>query len=158
MKAWVDSSFDNFRKVAGIGIYIEDGSRQKIISNWIPCRDNNYGELYAIYIGAILTGGGEVYTDSETAIDYIKNRVLNKPRTPEQYRFHQKMRLLAYKIRRLHPTVEKVKAHSREVRKLEIGNAVSDLAAKQGLAKYFERENNCAKFVQILRKESGKNA
>lgn len=140
MKVWVDSSFDEFRKVAGIGLYIEDGSRQKIISNWIPAPSNNYAELYAIYIGSIISHGtgATIYTDSECALDYVKNRIFNKERTPEQYRVHQMMRVLAYKIRKLKPSVEKVKAHSRQIKLLEIGSNMADTAAKQGRAKYYK--------------------
>lgn len=139
MKVWVDSSFDEFRKVAGIGLYIEDGARQKVVSNWIPCPSNNYAELYAVYIGAILShgNGATIYTDSECALDYVKNRVRNKERTPEQYKIHQMMRVLAYKIRTLKPTVEKVKAHSRQVKMLEIGSNMADISARQGRAKYY---------------------
>lgn len=141
MKVWVDSSFDERKRVAGIGLYIEDGARQKVVSNWIPCPSNNYAELYAVYIGAILSHGtgATIYTDSECALNYIKNRVLNKERTPEQYRVHQMMRVLAYKIRVLNPTVEKVKAHSRQVKMLEIGSNMSDMASRQGRAKYYSK-------------------
>ena len=142
MIAYCDSSFDDKRGVAGIGIVIQDGEKQRIFSNWIHCKSNNYGELWAIYITAILTSGqATIYTDSESALAYINNKINpDRPRTQAQYIEHQKMRVLAYKVNRLHPKVEKVKAHTRQFKFLSIGNALSDLLAKQGRAKFYAQE------------------
>lgn len=133
-----DSSYDDKRGIAGIGIVIQNGVKQRTISNWLHCPSNNYGELFAIYLGAILSHGkGIIYTDSECALAYIEGRIKEKPRTAEQYRIHQMMRVLAYKINLLKPEVRKIKAHTGYMKYLEIGNAMSDLLAKQGKAKYY---------------------
>lgn len=147
--AYCDSTYDEKRKVAGIGIVIQKGLQQKIISNWVHCPSNNYGELFAIYLGAILTHGkGTIYTDSECAISYIENRVKEKPRTKEQYYNHQMMKVLAYKVRLLNPKVCKVKAHTGYMKLLEIGNAMADLLAKQGRAKFYAKENLSIKGIK----------
>ena len=139
MKCYVDSSFDIKKGVAGLGIVIQKGEKQHIYSNWIPCGSNNYGELFAIYLAAILTNGqATIYTDSECALAYLNGRINNeKPRTYTQYIEHQKMKVLAYKIKRLNPNVQKVKAHTKQVKFLSIGNEMSDLLAKQGKCKYY---------------------
>ena len=142
MKCYVDSSFDDKRKVAGIGIVIQNGEKQQVYSHWIPCNSNNYGELWAVYIASILTHGkqGVIYTDSECALAYLENRINpERPRTQAQYIEHQKMRVLAYKVNRLHPNVQKVKAHTRQFKFLAIGNAMADLCAKNGRAKFYAR-------------------
>lgn len=149
MKCYVDSSYDDKRGVAGIGIVIQNGEKQQVYSHWIPCSSNNYGELWAVYIASILTHGkqGVIYTDSECALAYLENRINNeRPRTQAQYIEHQKMRVLAYKVNRLHPNVQKVKAHTRQFKFLAIGNAMADLCAKNGRTKYyarFLRDNKC---------------
>lgn len=140
MKCYVDSSFDDKRGVAGIGIVIQNGEKQQVYSHWIPCNSNNYGELWAIYIASILTHGkqGIIYTDSECALAYLENKINNeRPRNHAQYVEHQKMRVLAYKVRKLNPNVQKVKAHTKQMKFLAIGNAMADLLAKQGKCKYY---------------------
>lgn len=142
MKCYVDSSYDDKRGVAGLGILIQDGEKQRMYSNWLSCKSNNYGELFAVYLAAILTHGkkGTIYTDSECALAYLEGRINNeRPRTQAQYIEHQNMRVLAYKINRLHPNVQKVKAHTKQFKFLAIGNAMSDLLAKQGRAKFYAR-------------------
>ena len=58
------SSFDEKRKIAGIGITIIDGQKQRTFSNWTKCRTNNAGELFAIYVSGILAEQrGVVYSD-----------------------------------------------------------------------------------------------
>lgn len=67
MKIFIDSSFDDKKEIAGIGIIIEkNGVIKKPISNYIQAPSNNYAELWACYLGAILSGGAEctIYSDS----------------------------------------------------------------------------------------------
>lgn len=144
MKVYVDSSFDDKRGVAGIGILLQDGLKQRAISTYLHCPSNNYGELFAIYLGAILTHGqGIIYTDSECALKYVKNEINpDKPRSREQYYNYQMMKVLAYKVRLLNPNVQKVKAHTGQMKFLSIGNAMADLLAKQGKCKYYQQKNS----------------
>lgn len=138
IEVYADSSYDEKRKIAGIGIVVQNGVKQRIISNYLPCPSNNYGELFAVYLGAILTHGqGIIYTDSESALKYIRKEIKEKPRTREQYHLHQMMKVLAYKVQLLNPNVQKVKAHTGQMKFLSIGNAMADLCAKQGRAKYY---------------------
>ncbi len=139
--AFSDASFDQDRKVAGIGIVIDKDVKSSNVSNWIPCDDVNYAELFAIYIAGILLGGkGKVYTDSQTAIDYLQGRIRDdKPRTHPQYIRHMQKKVLAYKIKKLDLEVIKVKGHSKEMRLTELNNNDADINAKKGLAKYYAR-------------------
>lgn len=139
IEVYVDSSFDDKRGVAGIGIVVQKGLKQRIISTFLHCPSNNYGELFAIYLGAILTHGqGIIYTDSEAALKYINGEINpNKPRTKEQYYNYQMMKVLAYKINLLKPNVQKVKAHTGQMKFLSIGNAMADILSKQGRVKYY---------------------
>lgn len=152
MKCFVDSSFDHKRNIAGFGIVIQDGEKNRIFSNWIPCKSNNYGEIWAVYVAAILTGGqAKIFTDSECAIAYITGKIReDKPRNLEQFIEHKKMKVLAYKINRLNPEVEKIKAHTRHMKTKDIGNAMADLLAKNGRAKYYEN------FVLTIKKQNVK--
>lgn len=137
MDIYTDCSYNDKLGIAGIGLYIKDGVKRKTISSWMPATDNNIGEIWAIYIASILLSGkkGTIYTDSATALAYIKNEVKEKPRTREQFERHQRMRLIAYKIRRLNPNVEKVKGHDHRFQEVAISNAIADLLAKEGIAK-----------------------
>ena len=51
------------------------------------------------------------------------------------------MKVLAYKVGLLNPNVQKVKAHTGYMKLLEIGNAMSDLLAKQGRAKFYAKNS-----------------
>jgi ribonuclease HI len=141
MDIFVDSSFDDKKGIAGIGLYIKNGVKERCISNWIPTDNNNYSEMFGIYIASILMQGkqGTIYTDSQTALAYINNQVSDKPRTQEQYIRHQKMRVLAYKIRRLGCNIQKTKAHEKKFQRNSLGNNLADLLAKNGRAKFYER-------------------
>ena len=141
MIAYTDASFNMKNKVGGWGVVIQDGLKERHYSSWIPCEDVNYVELFAIYIaGILLEGKGKVYTDSQTAISYIKGEIRDeKPRTHSQYINHQKMRVLAHKINKLNLDVVKIKAHSRVIEDKAINNNIADLCARKGLAKYFQR-------------------
>lgn len=141
MDIFVDSSFDEKRKVAGIGLYIKNGVKERCISNWIPVDNNNHAELFAIYIASILMNGkqGTIYTDSQNALAYINDQVKDKPRTREQYIRHMKMKVLAYKVRKLGCDIQKTKAHERKFQRNSLGNNMADLLAKNGRAKFYER-------------------
>lgn len=140
MIAYSDASFDNEKKVAGLGVVIDKGIKTSPISNWIHCEDVNYAELFAIYEAGILLGGsGVVYTDSQTAIDYIQGKIRdNKPRNHQQYIKHQQKKVLAYKINKLNIEVRKIKAHSKELKENELNNNDADIQAKKGLMKYYK--------------------
>ena len=127
MIAYTDASFNMKNKVGGWGVVIQDGLKERHYSSWIPCEDVNYVELFAIYIaGILLEGKGKVYTDSQTAISYIKGEIRDeKPRTHSQYINHQKMRVLAHKINKLNLDVVKIKAHSRVIEDKAINNNIN---------------------------------
>lgn len=135
IRAYVDSSWRD--DVAGFGVYIVEGAKERIFSNTIPADNNNYGELWAVYQAAIFCACHDavIYTDSQTAIAYIKGTVKeDKERTPEQYRRHQQMKVLAYKINRLGVRCEYVKGHKRK----EYCNNLADFLARRAL-------DNCKK-------------
>lgn len=139
MEIFCDCSFDSKNKIAGIGLLIKDGVKQKTISNWIQAPDNNFGEIWAVYQAAILMGGrdGVIYTDSQNALAYIQNKVKDKPRTREQYENHQRMRLMGYKIRKLKANVEWTKGHVGNFKQKSVDNALADALAKQGRSKFY---------------------
>lgn len=139
MEIFCDSSYDSKNKIAGIGLLIKDGVKQKTISNWIPAPDNNFGEIWAVYLAAILMGGrdGTIYTDSQTALLYFQDKVKDKPRTKEQYINHQRMRLMGYKIRKLGVNVEWTKGHVPNFKQKSVDNALADALAKQGRSKFY---------------------
>ncbi len=140
MKAFCDSSFDEKKGVAGIGIVVCDGQKRKVYSNWIVASSNNEAELFAIHLASILTEGkGIIYSDSQTAISYINNEIKDKPRTREQYIRHKMCEYWAYQIRQRGITVEKIKAHTSYFQTHLIGNRFADLAANEGRAKFYER-------------------
>ncbi len=131
--AYTDASFDERTKKAGWGVVLVKGVKKTFIHGDIPALNNNYAELWAIYMAGILLGGsGEVYTDSQTAISYIKKQIRDKPRTQEQYINHKHNEFLAYKIRKLNITVYKTKAHTKNNTKEGIFNNIADLCAKLG--------------------------
>lgn len=139
MEIFCDCSYDSKNKIAGIGLLIKDGVKQKTVSNWIQAPDNNFGEIWAVYQAAILMGGkeGTIYTDSMTAVQYINNQIKDKPRTREQYENHQRMRLMGYKIRKLGANVEWTKGHVANFKQKSVDNALADALAKQGRSKYY---------------------
>lgn len=140
MKIFTDASFDDKRKIAGIGICIQDGYKQRIFSIWTPARTINDAELYAIHIASILSEGrGVIYTDSQTAISYINDQIKDKPRTKEQYLNHMQCRYWASQIKRRKIQVEKIKGHKKLFQTHQLGNNLADLLARTGLAKYYER-------------------
>ena len=139
MEIFCDCSYDSKNKIAGIGLLIKDGVKQKTVSNWIQAPDNNFGEIWAVYQAAILMGGkeGTIYTDSMTAVQYINNQIKDKPRTREQYENHQRMRLMGYKIRKLKANVEWTKGHVGNFKQKSVDNALADCLAKQGRSKFY---------------------
>lgn len=140
IKAYCDSSFDDKKGIAGIGITIIDGQKRRTICNWIKCRTNNEAELFAIHLSSILTHGkGIIYTDSQTAISYINKEIKDKPRTKEQYLNHKHCEYWAYQIRRRGVKIEKIKAHTHNFQTHYIHNRQADLLAREGRAKFYER-------------------
>ena len=140
IKAYCDSSFDEKRGIAGIGVIVEDGSKRRLVSNWIKASSNNEAELFAIYLADILTEGQAViFTDSQTAISYIERDIKDKPRTHEQFIRHKHCEYWAYQIRNrgVHP--QKIKAHQKVFQTHSIANRFADLAANEGRAKFYER-------------------
>ena len=150
MRAYCDSSYDDKRKTAGIGVIIENGSERRVYSNWLPARSNNEGELFAIYVSVILMNGrGTIYTDSQTAISYIKGEIKeDKSRGRDQWLNHMYCKFWAYRIRNLMVkdengrcllNIDKVKAHQHNYHTHSIGNRLADLLAKEGRAKFYGR-------------------
>lgn len=145
MKAYCDSSYDEKRRMAGIGIVIQDGNKRRTYSNWVPARSNNEGELFAIYVSAILMNGrGTIYTDSQTALFYLEGKIKDdKERCREQWLNHKKCKFLAYRIHLVMKDtggkVEKIKAHTHHFQTHSIGNRLADLMAKEGRSKFYER-------------------
>ena len=137
-RAFSDASYVDGEGVAGIGIVLDKGLKTTLVSNWIPCCDVNYAELFAIYVAGILLGGeGTVYTDSQAAVEYINGNITDeRPRTKEQYIRHQQKKVLAYKIRKLNLEIVKVKGHSKEFNMIDLNNNEADLQARKGVAKY----------------------
>ena len=140
MKIFTDSSYDEKRKIAGIGIYVVKGASNRTISNWIKTDDNNFAEMFAVYQAAILGSGKDctIYTDSQAVLCYL-NRQENpkKPRTQEQYIRHKRLQLLAYKIRKLNPRVQWTKGHQQYFQSTSVANQIADSLAKQGRAKFY---------------------
>lgn len=140
IKAYCDSSFDEKNGIAGIGIVIENGSKRRVVSNWIKVKSNNEAELAAIHIASILTQGeGIIYTDSQTAISYVEGNIKDKPRTKEQFIRHKHCEYYAYQIRKRGIKIEKIKAHTHNFQIHSLGNRLADLLANEGRAKYYER-------------------
>lgn len=137
---YTDASFDNKRNIGGCGIVICRGEKRRTISNWGNFYSINEAELFAIYQGSVLSGGepATIITDSQTALEYIKNNIKDKPRTREQFLRHKRCQFWAYKIRKFkNCTFEKVKAHQKYHQRKNIANNMADLMAKDGLAKFY---------------------
>lgn len=140
VEVYTDASYDDNKHICGMGIVIQDGVKQKTISNWCTTDSIHYGEMFAIYMAAVLTSGKDttIYTDSAVALAYINGEVKEeRQRSTAQYCLHQQMKVLAYKINKLGVNVEKVKAHSNNFKKKSIGNSLADVLAKQGRSKYY---------------------
>jgi ribonuclease HI len=147
MEIYTDSSYNEKNKVAGIGIHIINGVKSRQISNFIPVPNNNLGEMWAIYVAAIVSGykPATIYTDSLTALGFLNGTIQKKTRTDfkteEQWINHNQMRVLAYKIKRANPNLkfEKVKAHRKDFKLDHLNNSMADILAKKGVAKYLSR-------------------
>lgn len=140
MEIWTDASFDQHRKVAGLGIFIKKGLKEKSYSIWIPADNINVAEIFAIYLACILSGGEKstIHTDSMTSLAYIKKEVReNKPRTREQYINHNKMKFWAYKIRKFDFDFVWTKGHRKGLQIDSLNNNVADINAKKGLGKFY---------------------
>lgn len=139
IEIFCDSSFDNKRHVAGWGVVVKNGEKQRTYSGWLPVDNNNIGEIFAIHTACVLLGGekGTIYTDSQTAMMYINNQVRDKPRTQSQYINHMTMKFWAYKIRKFGLEIKKVQAHQKNFNLINLNNNMADLCAKTGLSKYY---------------------
>ena len=137
--SFVDANIDK-KGVAGIGIVIINGSKRKEYALFTKCRTINAAEIFAIHLASILTHGQAlVYTDSQTALSYIKGEIKDKPRTREQYLNHLECKYWAYQVKKNKGVrVEKVKAHTNR-RNLHAGNnKLADTLAMLGQLKYYE--------------------
>lgn len=140
LKIYTDASFDEKIGVAGIGILIKKGQKERIYSGYIKARTVNDAELFAIHLASIMAEGkGIIYTDSQTAISYIKREIKDKPRTREQYFNHMQCEYWAAQIRRRKVNVEKIKAHEHKFQTHSIGNRIADLLAMRGRASFYEK-------------------
>lgn len=140
VRIFCDSSFDEKRNVCGIGIYIENGQHHHTINHWIPATDNNIGEIWAVYIAALLSFGKEctIYTDSMSALSYINNRQNeSRERNQTQERLHRIMKTYGNKIRALNPNIVWTKGHQHKIQEIALGNGMADLLAKYGRTKYY---------------------
>lgn len=143
---YVDSSYDQKRHIAGIGIVIqENGVTKKPISLWIKVPDNNWGELFGIYQAAILSGGAEatVISDSKIALEYVNGEREFRTKegwSLEKYIRHNKMRVLGYKVRKVNKNVkfEWIKAHTNKLEIKSMMNKLADMYANLGRSKYYE--------------------
>ena len=159
-KIYTDSSLDEKRGIAGIGIYIVRDAQNETISNWIKTDDNNYAELWAIYQASILGHGKNciICTDSQSAIQYIKgDENPERPRTQEQYIRYKHMQFLACKIRKLNPRIEWTKGHLKYYQENAIGNSIADSLSKQGRAKYYKQHDNEALSMEYIKHKKGKD-
>lgn len=137
--AYTDATIDA-KGVAGIGIVIINGSKRKEYALFTKCRTINAAEIFAIHLASILTHGQAlIYTDSQTALSYIKGEIKDKPRTREQYLNHLECKYWAYQVKKNKGIrVEKVKAHTNR-RNLHAGNnKLADTLAMLGQLKYYE--------------------
>lgn len=142
MKIYTDASYDEKRGIAGIGILVCKGQQRDLISNWCEAKSINEAELKAIEIACILSGGEpcEIFTDSQTALQYIGVGVADKPRTREQYIRHKHCEFVAYKIKRWkNVTFSKTKGHQKNYQTTSMGNRIADILASEGRAKYYEK-------------------
>lgn len=140
MKAYCDSSYDQAKGIAGIGVTVIDGEKRRVYSNWIKARTNNEAELFAIHLASIVAGAdAEIYSDSQTAISYIEGNIKDKPRTKEQFLNHKHCEFWAAQIRRRGVKAIKIKAHEKTFQVHSIGNRLADLLANEGRAKYYSR-------------------
>lgn len=138
MKAYCDASFNERLNMAGIGILIQDGQHERNYYLFTKAPSNNWAELFAIKMAGILTHNqAEIYTDSQTAIQYINRQISDKERSKKQYIIHKQCELLAYEIRAQNLYIEKIKAHTHNFQLHSMGNRMADLLARRGLARYF---------------------
>lgn len=150
VRIYSDSSFDDVRKVSGIGCVLIRGEQRRVFSGWKHSSTNNEGELYAIWFALNLCPKEHVtlYTDSQFAINIISNPIpKDKPLTPEQKENRDRCRFWAYKIRQQIKNlasfeIEHIKAHTGKFQQHYINNQLADLLAKEGRAKFYESNPN----------------
>ncbi len=138
--AYTDANIDK-NGIAGIGIVIIENDKRKEYALFTKCRTINAAEIFAIHLAGILTHGQAlVYTDSQTALSYIREEIKDKPRTRAQYLNHLECKHWAYQIKR-NPgvVVEKVKAHTNRRNEHAGNNKLADTLAMLGYLKNRER-------------------
>lgn len=146
IKIYTDSSFNEKYRVAGIGVVIQNGPDKKVLNNSIKVSNNNIGEMcaiwYALNIARRYSGPIEIYTDSQTAINYINGFTpKNKELTLEQKINRLELKKWAYRINKIKPDdcqIIHVKAHTGKYSDHAINNAIADLAAKNGFFHYMQ--------------------
>lgn len=142
MRIFTDASYDSNQGIAGIGILVCKGERRDLISNWCKAKSINEAELKTIELACILSGGEpcDVFTDSQTALQYIQNGVKDKPRTREQYIRHKHCEFVACKIKTFkNVNFSKIKGHQHNYQRLSMGNRIADVLASEGRSKYYGR-------------------
>ena len=137
--AYTDANIDK-NGVAGIGIVIIENDKRKEYALFTKCRTINAAEIFAIHLASILTHGQAlVYTDSQTALSYIRGEIKDKPRTRAQYLNHLECKYWAYQVRKNPVKVLKVKAHTNRRNELAANNKLADTLAMLGALKNRER-------------------
>lgn len=161
LTAYADASFDQRRSIAGWGVVIQIKKKGVVkehpYRNYLSCTSNNYAELYAIHQALILLAGNKyrnyktpmtIYTDSQTALDYINGlrdkdyELTHMARwNKSQWLEHKKMQYLAYKIRKMVPegtcSFRKVKGHVKDYKDEHLNNNLADGYAKIGRSLYY---------------------
>ena len=162
--AYTDASYDDKRKIAGLGVVIQikrgGVTKEHTCRNFLPCPNNNYAELFAIHQALILLAGSKyrnsnseitILTDSQTALDYINGLrekeyedKHKKEWTKQQWINHKQMQLLTYKIRKMCIgnviDYKKVKGHCKDFREAHLVNNLADTYAKIGRSLYYMQE------------------
>lgn len=138
--AYTDASIDK-EGIAGIGIVIIQGDKRKEYALFTNCRTINGAELYAIQMASILTHGQAlIYTDSQTALSYIKGDIKDKPRSREQYLNHLECKYWACQIKKNKGIrVQKVKAHTNRRNNHAGNNKLADTLAMLGQLKGYDK-------------------
>lgn len=144
IKIYTDSSFNDKYKVAGVGVVIDLEIEKKLFKNCFKLPNNNTGELAAIWYALSIARKYKppfiIYTDSQTAIDYI-NGVAEKKKdlTPEKIRNRLELKKWAYRIKKIMPIecqILHIKAHTGHHNDNAVNNAHADQEAKNAVYKY----------------------
>lgn len=149
---YTDSSFNDKYRVAGVGVVMDFGVEKKMFKNCFNLPNNNTGELAAIWFALSIARKYNppfiIYTDSQTAIDYI-NGVAEKKKelTAEQLKNRLELKKWAYRIKKIMPNdcqIIHIKAHTGHHNDHATNNDHADKEAKNAVYKYIKSlpENN----------------